>query len=199
MIHERQVPQLMRLPLMNWVGGMAAAVLFISSAAPAQPSPSSTTKSYQPSKTKGPRAMDEKTTTTADATETTLPKTDKEWADRLTPEQYRILREKGTERAFTGPHLDNKKRGEYICAGCGTPLFASDSKFNSGTGWPSYSQPVAPNSVEEIKDVSHGMVRTEVVCAVCKGHLGHVFPDGPAPTGLRYCINGHSLKFEEKK
>jgi len=120
---------------------------------------------------------------------------DDEWRRRLTPEQYRILRSSGTERPFCGTLLDNKKPGVYCCAGCGLPLFSSDTKFNSGTGWPSYFQPIAPENVVERADHSHGMVRVEINCTRCDGHLGHVFPDGPRPTGLRYCLNSESLKF----
>jgi peptide-methionine (R)-S-oxide reductase len=125
--------------------------------------------------------------------------TDAEWRERLTPEQYHVLREAGTERAFTGEYEKNKAEGEYLCAGCGAPLFRSDEKYESGSGWPSYTQPVAPDAVDEHSDVSHGMVRTEVRCAKCEGHLGHVFPDGPGANGLRYCINSASLEFEPKE
>jgi methionine-R-sulfoxide reductase len=118
-----------------------------------------------------------------------------EWQRRLSPEQFRVLRSSGTERPFCGTLLDNKKQGVYACAGCGLPLFASDAKFNSGTGWPSFFQPIAPDNVAERPDRSHGMVRVEINCARCDGHLGHVFPDGPPPTRLRFCLNSESLAF----
>lgn len=124
--------------------------------------------------------------------------TEAQWREKLSPEQYQVLRQAGTERAFTGKYEQNKQSGLYTCAGCGTPLFSSDTKYNSGSGWPSYTAPLEGEAVEEIRDVSHGMVRTEVRCAKCEGHLGHVFPDGPGPTGLRYCINSASLDFEPK-
>ena len=125
--------------------------------------------------------------------------TDAEWRAKLSPEQYQILRQAGTERAFTGKYEQNKAAGDYVCAGCGAPLFSSDTKYNSGSGWPSYTDPVAPEAVEELRDMSHGMVRTEVRCAKCEGHLGHVFPDGPGENGLRYCINSASLDFKPKE
>lgn len=123
---------------------------------------------------------------------------EEEWRERLTPDQYSVLREAGTERAFTGEYDANKADGEYHCAGCGQLLFTSDTKYESGSGWPSYYRPASDDAVKEHSDVSHGMARTEVRCARCEGHLGHVFPDGPRPTGLRYCINSAALDFEAK-
>lgn len=125
-------------------------------------------------------------------------KSDAEWRKTLSPEAYTVLRKKGTERAFTSPLADNHEKGTYSCAGCGLPLFTSDTKFESGTGWPSFYAPIKPNHVINIRDLSHGMDRTEVVCARCDGHLGHVFDDGPKPTGLRYCMNGVALSFKKK-
>jgi peptide-methionine (R)-S-oxide reductase len=122
-------------------------------------------------------------------------KSDAEWRAALTPQQYHVMREHGTERAFTGPWWDEKRTGLYTCVGCGTPLFRSETKYDSGTGWPSYFQPVAPGAVSEHEDRSWFSRRTEIRCATCEAHLGHVFADGPRPTGLRYCMNGTALTF----
>ena len=120
-------------------------------------------------------------------------KTREEWLDKLSPEQYYVTREAGTEMPFKGPYLDDKSECTFHCVCCGTPLFSSQSKFDSGTGWPSFFQPVNSQNIAENTDTSHGMTRTEVLCSQCGAHLGHVFPDGPKPTGLRYCINGTAL------
>ena len=126
--------------------------------------------------------------------------TDAEWRERLTPEQYQILRQAGTERAFTGKYEKNKAAGAYLCAGCGQPLFESEAKFDSGSGWPSFTRPASDEAVEEHRDTAHGMIRTEVVCSRCDGHLGHVFPDGPRDQGgLRYCVNSASLEFKPEE
>ena len=125
-------------------------------------------------------------------------RSDAEWKKILSPEQYEVLRRKGTERAFTGKYYNSKETGVYRCAGCGNPLFDSETKFDSGSGWPSYYQPVSEDAVDTVEDRSYGMTRTEVLCARCGGHLGHVFPDGPEPTGRRYCINSVSLDFEPR-
>lgn len=121
---------------------------------------------------------------------------EEEWRRRLTPEEYRVLRQHGTEPPFVGCYVGTKEPGTYVCAACGNPLFESGVKFESGTGWPSFTRPVSPDAVREYLDTSHGMVRTEVRCARCDSHLGHVFPDGPPPTGLRYCMNSASLDLD---
>jgi peptide-methionine (R)-S-oxide reductase len=128
----------------------------------------------------------------------TLDLSETEWRRRLTPEQYHVLREAGTERAFSGRYNDNKADGIYRCAGCQLELFDSADKYDSGSGWPSFTQPIEPDRVSDHQDVSHGMVRVETRCARCDGHLGHVFPDGPPPTGQRYCMNSVSLEFRPR-
>ena len=125
-------------------------------------------------------------------------KSDAAWREQLSPEQFEILRNKGTEAAFSGKYCDEKAQGSYVCAGCGAELFSSETKFDSGTGWPSFWQPLHPESVAMHEDRGHGMVRKEVVCAICDSHLGHVFDDGPPPTGLRYCLNSASLDLKKK-
>ena len=129
---------------------------------------------------------------------TKIQKSDSEWRAELTPEQYHVLRQKGTERPFTGEYDHSFESGTYRCAGCGAELFSSDAKYDSGCGWPAFFEAAEGAAVDEETDVSHGMLRTEVLCASCGGHLGHVFPDGPAPTGQRYCINSAALKHEPR-
>jgi peptide-methionine (R)-S-oxide reductase len=143
---------------------------------------------------KGEKGKTAVNTTTANGIQKVV-KTEDEWKKLLTPEQFKVLRKQGTERAFTGEYWNNHEKGTYVCAACGLPLFSSDTKFESGTGWPSFWQPINPHNVETHEDSSLFMSRTEVVCARCGGHLGHVFTDGPRPTGLRYCMNSVSMKF----
>ena len=133
---------------------------------------------------------------TATSNHPKIVKTEQEWRNSLTPQQFYVTRQAGTERAFSGPYWNDHTKGLFRCVACGAPLFRSETKFDSGTGWPSFYQPVDAGAVEEITDRTHGMVRTEVRCATCESHLGHVFEDGPRPTGLRYCMNGTALKLE---
>jgi len=126
-------------------------------------------------------------------------KSEQEWQTELSPEQYRVLREKGTERAFTGEYYSHKEKGVYKCAACGQALFSSEAKYDSGSGWPSFYAPIDEERVEEERDTSLGMIRTEVLCSRCESHLGHVFDDGPVPTGQRYCMNSISLSFEKQE
>ena len=127
-----------------------------------------------------------------------MKKTREEWRKILTPEEFHVLREKGTEKPFTGKYVDHKKKGVYKCAGCGNELFSSDTKFDSGTGWPSFGAPISEDSLEMKPDKNLGVLRTEVLCSQCGGHLGHVFNDGPEPTGKRFCINSVALQFKER-
>jgi peptide-methionine (R)-S-oxide reductase len=158
--------------------------------------PSKEARPRTPAKAETPGAPRASTDEGGAETVSKIERSEEEWRKLLTPEQYRVLREKGTERAFTGAYWDTKTEGVYRCAGCGLPLFESDTKFDSGCGWPSFFKPLEGAHIEEHEDTSFGMHRVEVTCKRCGGHLGHVFNDGPAPTGLRYCINSVSVDLE---
>jgi methionine-R-sulfoxide reductase len=176
------------------VAAVSIVTVILSAAAPRKPTKASE-KSKEAPKMVQVYVFDQKGQLVGPVESPKLVLSDKEWREKLTPAQFKILRAKGTERAFCGTLLDNKQEGVYTCAGCGLPLFSSDAKFHSGTGWPSYFQPIAQGNVVDQADHSHGTTRDEILCARCGGHLGHVFDDGPAPTHLRFCLNSESLTF----
>lgn len=176
------------------------ATLLLAGCEPSAPRPSSAMPASDPAATHVTVRLDDGKGGLAEPRQVPkVTKTDAEWRAQLGEERFIILRAKGTERPFCGTLLDNKKAGTYHCAGCDLPLFSSDAKFNSGTGWPSFFQPVAKENVATLLDRSHGMTRVEILCARCDGHLGHVFEDGPPPTGQRHCLNSESLVFKERK
>jgi peptide-methionine (R)-S-oxide reductase len=191
---------MMRKQLAKSVAAVSLILIFAAAFLGAGPAPG--WGQDQNSRSKDTKAMSneiDQQTASAETPSEDLPKSDAEWRKRLTRQQYHVLREKGTERAFTGKYWNSHQQGTYRCAACGEPLFSSHAKFNSGTGWPSFYKPLDEKNVGETRDLSMHMERIEVHCARCGGHLGHVFNDGPAPTGLRYCINSVSLKLEPSK